>query len=178
MRQRLCSLNDLNVEKEVITNRNPLGSHAVRQAVTEKPQGPRAVVRLCVHRGLGLEKQLDHLRVAVSHRKVQRCPTSIRSPSSGRSSGSPDAPSHKMIETVHPGIYPSKLGTKLLESMFVFEGLFHVPYMFDLIWDGLAKAHVFYHCISSLPHLFHHLQYSSLIRHTDAACREGRFKTL
>ena len=133
MRQRLCSLNDLNVEKEVITNRNPLGSHAVRQAVTEKPQGPRAVVRLCVHRGLGLEKQLDHLRVAVSRRKVQRCPTSIRSPSSGRSSGSPDAPSHKMIETVHPGIYPSKLGTKLLESMFVFEVLFHIPYMFDLI---------------------------------------------
>ena len=31
----------LNAEKEVITNRNPLGSHAVHQAVTEKkPEAP------------------------------------------------------------------------------------------------------------------------------------------
>ena len=33
MLQRRVSLN---VDKEVITNRNPLGSHEVRQAVTEK----------------------------------------------------------------------------------------------------------------------------------------------
>ena len=33
MLQRLVSLN---VDKEVITNRNPFGSHEVRQAVTEK----------------------------------------------------------------------------------------------------------------------------------------------
>ena len=100
---------------------NPLGSHAVHQAATEKRQGPRAAVRLRrVHRGLGLEKQLDHLRVAAARRPVKRGRTSVWTPE-----GAPDAPSHKMIETVHPEIYPSKFGTKLWASMFVFEGLFH-----------------------------------------------------
>ena len=75
----------------------------------KKSQRPRAVVRrLRVHRGLGLEKQLDHLRVAVSRRRVQRGQTSVRSPFCGRSSGNPGAPSRKMMETVHPGICPAK----------------------------------------------------------------------
>ena len=120
MRQRLMSLN---VEKRVITNRTPLGSHAVTQFTRRSPkktQRPRAVFLLRVHRGLGLEKQLDHLRAAVSGRPVQRGRTSVWTPE-----GAPDAPSHKMIETVHPEIYPSKFGTKLWASMFVFEGLFH-----------------------------------------------------
>ena len=72
---------------------NPLGSHAVHQAVTKKPQRPPAAVRLRVHRDLGLEKLLDHLRVALLRRIVQRGQASVRSPG-----GAPDAPSHKMIE--------------------------------------------------------------------------------
>ena len=92
MWQRLISLN---VDKEVITNRNPLGSHEVRQAVTETTAGAPAVVLLHVHRGIGLEKLLDHLRVAVSRRIVQRGPASVPSPSCGRS-GNQDVPSHKM----------------------------------------------------------------------------------
>ena len=52
----------------------------------KKLQRPRAIVRLRVHRGLGLEKQLDHLRAAASRRRiVQRGPASVRSPSCERS---------------------------------------------------------------------------------------------
>ena len=66
-----------------------------------RPQRPRAIVLLQVHLGLGLEKQLDHLRVAVACRWVQRGPASVRSPACGCAST------------------PTKLGNKLLESMFV-----------------------------------------------------------
>ena len=83
----------------------------------------------------------------VVRRMVQRGLASVRSPE-----GAPDAPSHKMIETVHPGIYPSKLGTKLLEPMFVFQGLFHIRCMFDLdlIWIGQSLRILSWY-------LFHHL---------------------
>ena len=74
-----------------MTHRNPLRSHIVRQTVTETTAGAPAVVLLHVHRGLGLEKLLDHLRAAAARRRVQRGPASVRSLSCGRSRGSPDA---------------------------------------------------------------------------------------
>ena len=86
------------------------------------------MIRLRVHRGLGLEKQPDHLRAATAGRPVQWGPASVRS-----AEGAPDAASHRVIETVHLGIYPSQLGTKLLESMLVLQGLFCIRCMFDLI---------------------------------------------
>ena len=66
-------------------------------------RAPAVVRRLRIHRGLGLEKQLDHLRTALARRFVQWGPTSVRSPFCGRSSGNPGAPSRKMMETVHAG---------------------------------------------------------------------------
>ena len=93
MRQRLISLN---VEKESSQTETPWDLTKFARRSPKKPQRPRAVLLLHVHRGLGLEKQLDHLRVAIFRRTVQRGPASVRSPSCGRSSGNPDVPSHKM----------------------------------------------------------------------------------
>ena len=66
-----------------------------------RPQRPRAIVLLQVHLRLGREKQPDHPLAADACRTVQRGFASVRSPACGCAST------------------PTKLGNKLLESMFV-----------------------------------------------------------
>ena len=93
--QRLCSLN---VDNEFITNRTPWDLTQFTRRSPKKRQRPRAEgVLLHVHRGLGLEKQLDHLRVATARRFVERGLASVRSRPCGRSAAartSHHMPSH------------------------------------------------------------------------------------
>ena len=71
-----------------------------------------------------------------------------------------------MIETVHSGIYPSKLGTKLLESMLGFQAFF--MFATCLIWIGQSPPFL------SLYQVYHisFITYSALMHHTDAAYRK------
>ena len=77
-----------------------------------RPQRPRAIVLLQVHLGLGLEKQLDHLRVAVACRWVQRGPASVRSPACGCASG------HLPLQSSVPSCWSRCLLQGLFRCMF------------------------------------------------------------
>ena len=78
MRQRHCSLKwrKESQPKPVGIERSSPDGH--------RPQRLRAIFPLHVHLRLGLQKQLDHLRVAFDCRCVQRGPASVQSPPCGR----------------------------------------------------------------------------------------------
>ena len=118
-----------------------------------RQQRPRAIVRLHVHLRLGREKQLDHLREAVACRRVQRGPASVRSPACGCASGH----------------LPYKARYQVVGVDVCYKAFF-IRCMFDRIGQSphLRSLYQVYH-ISFIT-------YNALMRHTDTACRESRFK--
>ena len=156
---------------------------------------PPATIVLHIHRCIGREQQLHHRCFAIGCCPVQWGVTSAQRQHTAREgfeqshSQSHCAQSHRMCIRAST---PTKLGTKLLESMFVTR-----PFSFAASLIGLWPKSTPPSIVSSLSqpcrynksNLLNPLNsltqsaqtysdYSALMHHIDTACRESRFKTI